>query len=160
MKTGRLLDAATTLEQLVKKNHAGTKLNKRKIGRKNPGNQYKGTDKKESVYTQAMYYLGETYQNIGRPGNAHYYLGCYFMGKGNFGTAKFHLAKALKIIENPEKKREIQKMMKQINKISASQKALKKEGLERGNIADESCYLSEWQKKAFSIKRCRFNKMF
>ena len=77
-------------------------------------------------YNQVLYYLGEVYHKKGQPGDAHFYLGWYFMTKKEFENAKFHLSKALESIEDPDKRKEIQKMLKAIYTMPRRQKNIDK----------------------------------
>ena len=70
-------------------------------------------------YTQAYYALGETYYKLGKNDFSHYYLGMYYKNKSDFKTAAFHLKKALETISDPDKKADIEKLLRQINKNRA-----------------------------------------
>ena len=90
MESGRFEAAVGSLEKLIKK--------------------YPG-------YTPAFYSLGEAYGKQKKLAEAHYYLGIYYRKTGKFDSAVFHLKRALKETDEPEKKREIEEMLNQIQKI-------------------------------------------
>lgn len=95
MELGRLKEAASTFEALIRKN---------------------------SDYNQAYYFLGEIYGKQGNLGDAHYYLGIFYKNKENYKNADFHLRRALENINDPDKRVEIEKMLKKIRKKVLSQK--------------------------------------
>ncbi len=63
-------------------------------------------------YLSAFYFLGKTYAEQNDPGNAHYHLGLYHMGKHDRENASFHFKQALKNITNPEKIKKINQILK------------------------------------------------
>jgi predicted Zn-dependent protease len=67
-------------------------------------------------YTQAYYALGETYYKLGKNDFSHYYLGMYYKNKSDFKTAAFHLQKALETMNDPDKRADIEKLLRQIKK--------------------------------------------
>jgi predicted Zn-dependent protease len=92
MELGQLTDAVSTLEKLIAAHRD---------------------------YTQAYYALGETYYKLGKNDFSHYYLGMYYKNKSDFKTAAFHLQKALETMRDPEKRADIEKLLRQINKNRA-----------------------------------------
>lgn len=89
MELGLIKDAAVTFENLIAKHF---------------------------YYTQALYSLGETYNKLGRQGDAHYYLGIYYKRKANLKSAAFHLKRAWENLADPDKKAKIEEMLKKIRK--------------------------------------------
>ncbi len=85
MMLDRLKDAAFTLGKLIEKN---------------------------PDYPDAHHFLSETYHKLGRQGESSYYLGIHYKNKGEFRNAEFHLKKALKNLNDPQKKNEIKKILK------------------------------------------------
>ena len=71
---------------------------------------------KKSNYQQVYYFLGEAHDQLGRFEETHYYLGIYFRNKGDLKNAAFHLKKASANINDPDKKRNIEKMLEEIRK--------------------------------------------
>jgi len=69
-------------------------------------------------YSEAFYFLGEAYGKQGDLGKAHYNLGIYYKEQGDLKNSLFHLNKALKYTNNPDKKHEIEKMLEGIKKQS------------------------------------------
>lgn len=88
MELGRLHEAAVTFEELIEKN---------------------------DDYPQALYSLGETYGKLGRLDEAHYCLGVYYKKKHDVKNAAFHLKRALELMEDPDKREKIEKMLKEIH---------------------------------------------
>jgi predicted Zn-dependent protease len=84
---GHLLDAAATFEALIAKNYD---------------------------YQLVFYFLGETYGKLGKLEDAHYNLGIYYEKKGDLKNAAFHLKKALELMEDPNKRDVIEKMLKDV----------------------------------------------
>jgi tetratricopeptide (TPR) repeat protein len=84
---GRLKEAAVTFEKLISIN---------------------------AEYSKAYYFLGETYSKLGRLDYAHYYLGIYYKMDSNFKNAAFHLKRSLETMNDPGKRAEIEKMLKEI----------------------------------------------
>lgn len=72
---------------------------------------------KNPRFTPAFYSLGEAYGKQNKLADAHYYLGIYYKKTGKLENAIFHLTRALKDMTDPEKKRQIEKMLKQIRKV-------------------------------------------
>jgi len=71
----------------------------------------------EKNFPKLRYFLSEAYTKANKPGEAHYNLGIYYNQEGNIKGARFHLIKALAIYKNnPDKKKEIETILKNINK--------------------------------------------
>lgn len=70
--------------------------------------------KKSPSYPQAHYFLGETYGKLGQLALAHYNLGLYYLNKGDRRNALFHLTRALKDIQDPAKKQEIETILSKV----------------------------------------------
>ena len=62
-------------------------------------------------YLPALYFLGKSYSEQGDPGNAHYYLGLYHLGKQDPKNAAFHFKQALKTITDSEKIKKIKGLL-------------------------------------------------
>ncbi len=71
---------------------------------------------KNMHYPQALFSLGEAYDRLGKPGEAHYYLGLFYMQKANPKNAVFHLKKALDNVSDPEKKAKIEAILEELRK--------------------------------------------
>ena len=76
----------------------------------------------ESFYTKTLYSLGETYYKHGNPGESHYYLGLYYRDKGDFINAVFQMENALALLDDLEKKREIEENLEPMRKAASMQK--------------------------------------
>lgn len=72
--------------------------------------------RKRPDFSMAHYFLGEAYGKSDQLGDAHYHLGIHYKQKGSMKTAAFHLEKALKIMTDPSKKENINKMLEEIQK--------------------------------------------
>lgn len=70
-------------------------------------------------YNEAFYFIGEIYGKQGKLGDAHLNLGTYYKSKGDLTNSLFHLKKALKYEKDPEKKKKIEKMIKEATKQPA-----------------------------------------
>ena len=67
-------------------------------------------------YLDAMFYLGSTYGSLGRTSDACYYLGCYYHIRGDYKNAVVQLEKAADTTSDPEKKTEIEILLKDAKK--------------------------------------------
>jgi predicted Zn-dependent protease len=67
-------------------------------------------------YTEAMFYLGSTYGSLGRTSDACYYLGRYYHTRGDYKNAVVQLEKAVDSTSDPEKKSEIELLLKDAKK--------------------------------------------
>jgi len=70
---------------------------------------------KRSNYTKAYYYLGEASEQLGRMGDAHYYLGIYYIQMREWKNADFHLKIALAKLSDPVKKGKTEDLLRQIS---------------------------------------------
>ena len=87
MELGQLDDAVENFEEVIK-----TKTN----------------------YNQVYYYLGEAYGKQQKLGEAHYNLGIYYYNKQDLKNTMFHLKRALKILNDPEKRKEAKLMLAEL----------------------------------------------
>jgi len=55
-------------------------------------------------YPDAMFYLGSTYGSLGRTSDACYYLGRYYLIRGDYKNAVVQLEKAMESTTDPQKK--------------------------------------------------------
>ena len=69
---------------------------------------------KNPSYAPAYYALGEAFGRQGKGADSHYYLGIYYQKTGNPRNAYFHLSRALKDISDPEKREQIENMLKRL----------------------------------------------
>jgi predicted Zn-dependent protease len=68
-------------------------------------------------YKQAYYALGETYGRLNNMPDAHYYLGIFYYKKGEYRTARFHLVRARRMLEDPAKLETIEQTLKAIGPL-------------------------------------------
>ena len=68
-------------------------------------------------YQPAYQFLGEAYGRLGRMPDSHYYLGLSNYRKGDFRTARYHLLRAQKGINDPEKLETIKETLKYIGRL-------------------------------------------
>ena len=68
--------------------------------------------KRKPDYNEAVYALGMTYGRNDHPEQAHYYLGLYYHNIKDPKNALFHLKKAYALTSDPEKRKEIEDLMK------------------------------------------------
>jgi tetratricopeptide (TPR) repeat protein len=67
-------------------------------------------------YLPGIYYIGETYGKLGNLGEAHFHLGFYYLEKGRFRNAEFHLNRALDLLpKGTVKRKTVEKALKQIS---------------------------------------------
>jgi tetratricopeptide (TPR) repeat protein len=67
-------------------------------------------------YAQTYYFLGVTYGKLKRLNYVHFYLGVYYKMILDYKNAAFHLEKALKTMDDPEKRVKIEVMLVEIRK--------------------------------------------
>lgn len=67
-------------------------------------------------YPDAMFYLGNAYGSLGRVSDACFYLGQYYYIRGDYRNAVVQLEKALAAATDPEKKTEIENLLKDAKK--------------------------------------------
>jgi tetratricopeptide (TPR) repeat protein len=150
LKSGRLEDAERTFEMIIKRRSVLSKAEMKRLPddigpsegkgdgpdqedppeRPNPDQEGPGPmpvemgPQRESFYTKTLYSLGETYYKHGNPGESHYYLGLYYTDKRDFINAVFQMEKALALLDDPEKRREIEENLEQMRKAASKQKQM------------------------------------
>jgi beta-barrel assembly-enhancing protease len=67
-------------------------------------------------YPEALFALGSTYGSLGRTSDACYYLGCYYHLRGDYKNAIVQFEKAVDTTTDPEKKSEIEILLKDSKK--------------------------------------------
>ncbi len=67
-------------------------------------------------YTEAIYYLGSSYGSLGRIYDACYYLGIFYKTRGDHKNAIAQLEKAYDMVKDPQKKTEIETLLKESKK--------------------------------------------
>ena len=70
--------------------------------------------KTKTNYNQVYYYLGEAYGKQKKLGEAHYNLGIYYYHKQDLKNTWFHLNRAIKILNDPEKRKEAKLMLAEL----------------------------------------------
>jgi predicted Zn-dependent protease len=65
-------------------------------------------------YLPAYYFLGETDGRLKNMPDAHYYLGIYYYRKGQNRTARYHLARARRLLRDPNKLEAVNQALKAI----------------------------------------------
>ena len=60
-------------------------------------------------YTPPYYYLGQSLGQQQQLGDAHYYLGVYYLRKRDFKNARIQLKQALKHLQNAERREQVEK---------------------------------------------------
>jgi predicted Zn-dependent protease len=65
-------------------------------------------------FPEAYYYLGQSLGNQDNLGDAHYYLGVYYLKKRDNKNAEIQFKQALKLVQDEEKRKEIEKWIAQI----------------------------------------------
>jgi predicted Zn-dependent protease len=76
----------------------------------------------KSNFNQVYYYLGEAYGKIDNLEEAHYNLGIYYYNKQDLKNTRFHLSRAVKILKNPEKRKEAKQMLAELPRHINNQK--------------------------------------
>ena len=79
---------------------------------------------RESYYTKTLFSLGETCYQHGNPGKSHYYLWLYYRDKRDFINAVFQMESALALLDDSEKKREIEENLEQMRKAASMQRKM------------------------------------
>ncbi|MFW6240737.1 MAG: M48 family metalloprotease [Thermodesulfobacteriota bacterium] len=80
--------------------------------------------KQRPEFSPALYHLGEAYGRRNRMGEAHYYLGRYYAGRKEGQNARFHLRKAIRLLENdPVRREEMETLLAQVNGEIAAERA-------------------------------------
>ncbi len=72
--------------------------------------------KERPDYSEAFYFLGEAYGKQRIPEQAHYYLGLHYQMKGELKNAVFHLKKAARHENDPDKQEKIREILKRLKK--------------------------------------------
>jgi len=67
-------------------------------------------------FTDALYYLGNAYESQGNTADACYCLGKYYKFRGEYRNAVIQLQKAFELTTDPDKKSEIEALLKEIKK--------------------------------------------
>jgi len=70
---------------------------------------------KHPFYTDVYYYLGEAYGKLEKTAKSHMNLGIYYEKNKDLRSAAFHLNRALQSSDDPEEKRQIEKMLADIH---------------------------------------------
>lgn len=71
-------------------------------------------------YDRAFYFLGESYGRKGDMPLSHFFLGQHYHQQKSYQTALFHLRKAAEDLQDPEKKAEAGKLIREIEKLKRS----------------------------------------
>ncbi len=148
LKSGRLGDAERTFEKMINRRSVLSNVErkrppddkrrpeeegddpdrekrpeKRKPDEEEPG-LMPMSPQKESFYTKALYSLGETYYKRGNPGQSHYCLGLYYKDKRDFINAVIQMEKALPLMDDSEKRKEIEEDLEHMRKAAIMQKKM------------------------------------
>lgn len=84
------------------------------------GNYHEATDnlfkltREHPRYTQAFYFLGQSLGQQQKLGEAHYYLGVFYIKKRDFNNARVQLKQALKHPQDDEKRKKINEWLRKI----------------------------------------------
>ena len=78
--------------------------------------------KKHPAYAQGYYLLGQSLGKEGNLGEAHYYLGIFYLRKREFKSATVHFKKALKNTDDIERKQKIEEILAKLNKAAGEKK--------------------------------------
>ncbi len=78
--------------------------------------------KKHPAYTEGYYLLGQSMGKEGNLGEAHYYLGIFYLRKREFKSATVHFKRALKNTDDIERRQKIEEMLTKLSKASAEEK--------------------------------------
>ena len=73
-------------------------------------------------YKPGFYFLGNTYGKQGKLADAHYTLGLYYTKKRDHRNAVVQFEKALEKTEDPERKKEINDLLKKVSRRYAQEK--------------------------------------
>jgi predicted Zn-dependent protease len=71
--------------------------------------------RKHPRFKQGYYFLGQTLGKKGNLGDAHYYLGIYYLKDRDYNNARSQFTRALKYTTDIERKQEIEKVLKKLN---------------------------------------------
>jgi predicted Zn-dependent protease len=78
--------------------------------------------KKHPGYNQAYLILGQSLGKQGNLGDAHYYLGVYHTRKGDYKTAVLQYQRALKYVEDPDRRAIIEQRLKEFEKAKSKKR--------------------------------------
>ena len=88
-------------------------------------------------FTQAYYFLGQSLGQQQKLGDAHYYLGVFYLRKRDFKNAEVQLKQALKYHQDDERRKKINEWL---SKMSGKDKqAIKKRGVTVWNSLKFNC---------------------
>ena len=93
------------------------------------GNLAEATDKfllitrQYPQFTQAFYYLGQSLGKQQNLGDAHYYLGVYFLKKREYKNAAVQFKQALKHLQDADKRKEVEKWLAQMGESGKKKKS-------------------------------------
>jgi predicted Zn-dependent protease len=90
-------------------------------------NIFLNLSQQHSQFAPAYYYLGQSLGKQGNLGEAHYYLGLYYVKKQDLKSALAQLKLALQHQQDPEKREKIENLLSEISKQLSPEK-FKKEG--------------------------------
>jgi predicted Zn-dependent protease len=71
--------------------------------------------RQDPQFTPAYFYLGQSMGKQQKLGDAHYYLGVYYLRKRDRQNAKIQLNQALKYTQNPERRKKIEEWLSNLN---------------------------------------------
>jgi tetratricopeptide (TPR) repeat protein len=77
---------------------------------------------KHPGYTEAYYILGQSLGKQGNLGDAYYYLGVYHTRKGDYKTAAVQYRRALKYINDHDRRNKIEERLKKLEKALAKKR--------------------------------------
>jgi len=86
-------------------------------------NDFLALTRQNPPYTTAYYYLGQSLGKQQNLGEAHYYLGVYYLRKRDNKNAAIQLKQALKYLQDEEKRKEAEKWLAQIGGQGANKKS-------------------------------------
>lgn len=70
-------------------------------------------------HEQTLYFLGQSYGELGKLGEAHFYLGRYYLKLKDPQNTRFHFDQALKHTTDPEKRAQIEEQIKGLKNMKA-----------------------------------------
>ena len=71
---------------------------------------------------QSLYFLAKAYGDQGKLGEAHYHMGLYHIQRGSLRKARAQLVRSLEDLQQPERRKEIEKLIGRLDKQIAAQK--------------------------------------
>ncbi len=81
-------------------------------------------------FTQAYYFLGQSLGQQEKLGDAHYYLGVFYLRKRDYKNAKIQLTQALKYDQDDERRKKINEWLSKLNKEDKDQTKSKRRQFE------------------------------